>query len=241
MKKTKEEIERVRQQTKSLTALQKLCPNAQTKVFFTSKIADMPTLEVASEHILEVAKVLRDHPEFSFEQLTDVCGVDYMAYGQTQWQTKETTSTGYCRGVDSSLHKAEVELETPGRFAVVYHLLSIEHNNRLRVKCYIDGEPPEIDSVCEIWNGANWFERETFDLFGIVFKNHPDLRRILTDYGFVGHPFRKDFPLGGNVEIHYDEQEKRVKYRPVTLVPRTLVPRVVRRDSRYLDSLEEGV
>lgn len=230
-----------REQQQLITALhqlQKLCPESKIKVTLDAEVADMPTVEVSAEHIIHVAKVLRDHESFSFDTLIDVCGVDYLAYGLTEWQTSESSSTGFCRGVDRSLDKTDVKLATPARFAVVYHLLSVKNNSRVRVKCFIDGEPPQIDSVCEVWSSANWFEREAFDLFGIVFKEHPDLRRILTDYGFVGHPFRKDFPLSGNVEIHYDEKEERVKYRPVTVEPRTLVPRVVRKDSRYINDAE---
>lgn len=225
---------------KDLELLYKEFPNAGIKIIDKSRSLDMPTVELLAEDIKAVAKFLRDHDAFSFEQLTDVCGVDYLAYGETEWQTSDVaTSTGYSRGVDKNLHKAETNLKMPARFAVVYHLLSIRHNQRLRLKCFINGEPPEIDSVFDIWNAANWFEREAFDMFGIVFKGHPDLRRLLTDYGFVGHPFRKDFPLSGNVEVHYDEAQKRVLYRPVTVQPRTLVPRVIRHDSRYLGEGEE--
>ena len=122
---------------------------------------------------------------------------------------------------------------------VVYHLLSIKNNIRLRLRCYVPGEPPRIASVTDIWNSANWFEREAFDLFGIVFEGHPDLRRILTDYGFIGHPFRKDFPLEGNVELRYDEDKKRVVYEPVTVTNRVLVPRVIRDDNRFVETEEE--
>ncbi len=126
------------------------------------------------------------------------------------------------------------------RFAVVYHLLSISKNHRLRLRVFCDeGEPPVIDSVNEIWNSANWFEREAFDLFGILFRGHPDLRRLLTDYGFIGHPFRKDFPLIGNVEVRYDPEKGRVVYQPVSIQPRVLVPKVIRHDSRYEEELNE--
>lgn len=221
-----------------LDILQKKFPVAVTKVSCNEHIADMPTVEVLAGDIKDVAQFLRDDASFEFDQLMDVCGVDYLAYGKTEWQTSESTSTGFCRGVDSTLVKENTNLKFPKRFAVVYHLLSVKNNKRLRLKCFVDGEPPMIDSVCDIWNSANWFEREAFDLFGIVFKNHPDLRRILTDYGFVGHPFRKDFPLSGNVEVYYDEAQRRVMYRPVTVEPRTLVPRVIRKDSRYLEEQE---
>ena len=218
----------------NLDLLQKTFPEAITRVLSDSIVDNMPTVEVNPDYILKVCEFLKTNSEYHFEQLMDVCGVDYFAYGKTEWQTSECSSTGFCRGVDSSLNKAETDLKTPKRFAVAYHLLSLKHNNRLRIRCFIDGEPPVIDSVYSIWNSADWFEREAFDLFGIVFNNHPDLRRLLTDYGFVGHPFRKDFPLSGNVEVHYDEEQGRVVYRPVAVEPRTLVPRVVRQDSRYL-------
>ena len=126
------------------------------------------------------------------------------------------------------------------RFAVVYHLLSLKHNHRLRLRTFAEGEPPVMHSVTDIWSSANWYEREAFDLFGILFEGHPDLRRILTDYGFVGHPFRKDFPLIGNVEVRYDIEKGRVVYQPVSIEPRTLVPRVIRDDHRYLQQAEEG-
>jgi NADH-quinone oxidoreductase subunit C len=129
----------------------------------------------------------------------------------------------------------------PRRFAVVYHLLSLQHNIRMRLRVFTGASnPPIIKSVVDIWNGANWFEREAFDLYGILFEGHPDLRRILTDYGFIGHPFRKDFPLSGNVEVHYDESEGRVVYKPVSIEPRTLVPRVIRDDNRYAEELKDA-
>ena len=228
------------QQLEQLQTLNKLFPGAVNNISLDKTINDMPCLELNSDNLKEVALFLRDNELFRYDQLIDVCGVDYMAYGLTEWETTDCTSTGFSCGVNKEtpvLTSTKLHNNTKvKRFAVVYHLLSIEFNTRLRIKCYIDGEPPQIDSVVDIWNSANWFEREAFDLFGIVFVDHPDLRRILTDYGFVGHPFRKDFPLSGNVEVHYDEAQKRVVYRPVTVEPRTLVPRVVRNDSRYLDS-----
>lgn len=224
---------------KEFELLQKEFPNAGVTIHFDKKVADMPTIELDGSSVKAVCKFLRDHDTYNYEQLMDVCGVDYLAYGKTEWQTSDVaTSTGFSRGVDSSLPLETTELATKHRFAVVYHLLSLKHNKRVRLKCFLPSDPPEIDSVCEIWSSANWFEREAFDLFGIIFKGHPDLRRILTDYGFVGHPFRKDFPLSGNVEVHYDETQKRVVYRPVTVEPRTLVPRVIRKDSRYVESSE---
>jgi NADH-quinone oxidoreductase subunit C len=189
------------------------------------------TYEVAANNLLAVCAVLRDDMELKFEQLVDVTGVDYLEYGRVEWSTQDSTTSGFSRGVDRS------QLETPSdrRFAVVYHLLSVTNNNRVRLRCFCEpGEPPLIDSVCDVWASANWFEREVFDLFGVLFRGHPDLRRILTDYGFIGHPFRKDFPLIGNVEVRYDATKGRVVYEPVSIEPRTLVPRVIRDDSRYI-------
>jgi NADH-quinone oxidoreductase subunit C len=164
------------------------------------------TLEIAPDELTQVARKLRDHPDFQFEQLIDLCGVDYARYGN--------------------------EDRTPPRFAVVYHFLSLAHNRRLRVRTFAqDDTLPVVRSVVEIWPSANWFEREAFDLFGIVFEGHPDLRRILTDYGFIGHPFRKDFPLSGNVEMRYDPDQQRVIYQPVTIEPREIVPRVTREEN----------
>ena len=166
----------------------------------------------------------------------DICGVDYSEYGQSS------------RGVIGLIAEDVIEFPdypeqpwTGPRFAVVYHLLSLTHNERLRLRVFTDDETPIVDSVIDIWAAANWFEREAFDLFGILFEGHPDLRRLLTDYGFVGHPFRKDFPLIGNVEMRYDPEKKRVIYQPVTIVNRVLVPRVIRRDHRYVvDKLKDG-
>ncbi len=168
------------------------------------------TLAIKVADLLEVMTTLRDGPELRFEQLTDVCGLDYSTYGNG-------THIG-------------------PRFAVVYHLLSYANNWRLRVRAYaIDDEFPVVDSVIGIWPSANWFEREAFDLFGIIFDGHPDLRRILTDYGFIGHPFRKDFPISGNVEMRYDPDQRRVIYQPVTIEPREVTPRIVREEN-YADS-----
>lgn len=166
------------------------------------------TLEIRREEILNICRVLRDDPAFGFEQLIDVCGVDYRDYAM----------------------EAPARTRKGPRFAVVYHLLSLVHNRRVRLRAYLEDELPLIASVVDIWNSANWFEREAFDLFGIVFEGHPDLRRILTDYGFIGHPFRKDFPLSGHVEMRYDAEKQRVVYQPVTIEPRVLVPRVIREE-----------
>ena len=166
------------------------------------------TLEIKREELLRVCRILRDDTVFAFAQLIDVCGVDYLDY-------QKESPQGPRKGP---------------RFAAVYHLLSLEHNQRLRLRVFLDDEMPLVDSVVGVWVSANWFEREAFDLFGIVFEGHPDLRRILTDYGFIGHPFRKDFPLIGHVEMRYDPDKQRVVYQPVTIEPRILVPRVIREE-----------
>jgi NADH-quinone oxidoreductase subunit C len=189
------------------------------------------TLEVPRVHAIEVLDTLRKNPDCQFEQLIDLCGIDYQRYGKSDWETEETTSSGFSRGVSLNVH--DEHLNKPARFAVVYHLMSIRHNRRLRVRVFLDDMPPRIESVVDIWACANWFEREAFDMFGILFEGHPDLRRILTDYGFIGHPFRKDFPLEGNVEVRYDPDKKRVVYQPVTIRNRVLVPKVIRHDDRF--------
>jgi NADH-quinone oxidoreductase subunit C len=185
------------------------------------------TVEVPAMHLRAVCMALRDEPEFGFEQLMDLCGVDYSTYGQADWQTEAASNQGFSRGVAQAIRPAEGG-DRP-RFAVVYHLLSLKHNQRLRIKVFAPDDPPRVDSVVDIWASADWYEREAFDLFGILFDGHPDLRRILTDYGFIGHPFRKDFPLEGNVEVRYDPEKGRVVYQPVSIENRVLVPRVIRR------------
>lgn len=162
------------------------------------------TIELPRADLPETCRVLRDTPALAFEQLIDLCGVDYLEYGEGSW-------------------------EGP-RYAVVYHLLSVSRNHRIRLRVFLDDDAPVVDSVNDVWGAANWFEREAFDLFGIVFDGHPDLRRILTDYGFVGHPFRKDFPLVGYVEMRYDSDRQRVVYEPTQLEERNLIPRVVREE-----------
>jgi NADH-quinone oxidoreductase subunit C len=198
---------------------------------------------------------LRD--EFGFEQLIDVAGIDYLGHGSDEWDT-DVSSEGFSRGVEGrnvgrfrfgeqpSRQLPEPKGEGPmpvpqRRFAAVLQLLSVQHNRRVRVRVFApDDGLPVVPSVTDLWPVANWFEREAFDLYGIVFQGHPDLRRILTDYGFVGHPFRKDFPLIGNVEVRYDAEKKRVVYEPVTSVePRVNVPRVVRDDARYATAAGE--
>jgi NADH-quinone oxidoreductase subunit C len=198
------------------------------------------TLEVASETWRDVAFALRDEAEFRFEVLIDVCGMDYLSYGEDEWDTESVTFEGFSRGVEGEgpgRFKWENRPTGNGpekRFAAVAHLLSIEHNRRLRIRTFAaDNSLPVVPSLVDVYPVANWFEREAFDLYGIVFDGHPDLRRILTDYGFVGHPFRKDFPLIGNVEVRYDAESGRVIYEPVSIEPRVLVPRVLREDSRW--------
>ena len=164
------------------------------------------TLEVGASDYSQAALILRDNATLGFEQLSDLCGVDYSIYRDGEW--------------------------AGARFAVVSHLLSIKHNWRLRLRVFADDEGfPIVDSLTAIWPNANWYEREAFDLFGIVFTGHDDLRRLLTDYGFVGHPFRKDFPLSGNVEMRYDPEQKRVIYQPVTIEPREITPRIIREEN----------
>lgn len=199
------------------------------------------TFAVASGDLIEVATALRDEAEFGFEQLIDVCGIDYLTYGEVEWSTQSATEEGFSRGVEREpVIVDEADGFDPQRFAVVYHLLSVGNNKRLRLRVFTGtGNPPIVPSVVGIWNSANWFERETFDMFGVLFDGHPDLRRVLTDYGFIGHPFRKDFPLSGNVEVTYDQDKGRVVYQPVNIEPRTLVPRVIRDDNRYAADLKD--
>ena len=199
------------------------------------------TYEASKDDLTEVATALRNEADVGFEMRMDVCGVDYLNYGSDEWKTNDATDSGYSRGVERDpVILDEADEFDPRRFAVVYHLLSLQHNFRLRLRVFTGtNNPPVIKSVVDIWNGANWFEREVFDLFGVLFEGHPDLRRILTDYGFVGYPFRKDFPLSGNVEVSYDAEEGRVVYKPVSIEPRTLVPRVIRDDNRYSAELKD--
>ena len=188
---------------------------------------DEVTIVVDSDKVVQVCTDLRDEPDLAFEELIDLCGVDYLTFGQVEWETGSATGSGFSRGV-ATTDEPEGEQVSSHRFAVVYHLLSLKNNCRIRVKTFLSEDEPILDSVVNVWAGVNWFEREAFDLFGIMFRGHPDLRRILTDYGFIGHPFRKDFPLIGNVEMRYDTVKKRVVYEPVSIEPRTLVPKVIR-------------
>ena len=184
----------------------------------TEKLADIETIqsrvafseltiEVSKENLIEICTLLRDDSQLAFDTIIDICGVDYDTFGGNE--------------------------PHPSRFASVYHLLSVKHNHRIRLRTWLDDEFPLVDSVVPVWTGANWFEREAFDLLGIIYSGHPDLRRILTDYGFIGHPLRKDFPLEGQVEMRYDANKQRVIYEPVTIKERVVIPRVIREDSRY--------
>ncbi len=216
--------------------------------FFSDKIENLIhefneiTIDVTPANLIEVSTALRDESDFDYAQLIDLCGVDYSQLGQTEWETDKSSSTGFSRGVEATTMGHLTfgdELEAKGndelRFASVMHLLSFSKNRRLRVRVFAeDNDFPMMPSVTDVWASANWYERESFDLFGIMYSDHPDLRRILTDYGFVGHPFRKDFPLIGHVEMRYDPEQKRVIYEPVTIDPRVLVPRVTRKDHRYM-------
>jgi NADH-quinone oxidoreductase subunit C len=213
-------------------------PNPETndanRLPFTISVAyGEVTMICELQSLHHTLKQLRDEKNFAFDQLMDLCAVDYLDYGKYDWETESATENGFCRGVENDLEESANALQTP-RFAVVYHLLSITHNFRLRVKAYVDEQKMRVPSVHDLWKGANWFEREAYDLFGILFENHPDLRRILTDYGFIGHPFRKDFPLSGHVEMRYDATLQKVIYEPVDIEPRISVPKVIRDDNRYL-------
>lgn len=185
------------------TALEKAL--GQRIVSLTEALGEL-TLIVKAADYLETARLLRDEPTLAFEQLIDLCGIDYSTYGDGAWDGP--------------------------RFAVVSHLLSLKHNWRVRLRVFApDDDMPVVPSLIDVWNSVNWFEREAFDFYGIIFEGHPDLRRILTDYGFVGHPFRKDFPVSGYVEMRYDPEQQRVIYQPVTIEPRELTPRVIREDN----------
>jgi NADH-quinone oxidoreductase subunit C len=211
---------------KLLTALKK---NLSTDCQFITDNYEI-TVILSADKLLESMQTLKKSKELKFDILIDLCGIDYLTFGVGEWDTVSTTATGYSRAVKN---KPDVTKWPLPRLAVVYHLLSTHLNHRIRVKAFIESDPPEIESICSIYEHANWYERETFDLFGIIFRNHPDLRRILTDYGFKGFPFRKDFPLSGMVEVRYDDAEKRCVYDPVSIDRRVTVPKVVRDDTRY--------
>ena len=183
-----------------------LCGALGDRVMRLTRACGEITIEIKGADVKAVAQTLRDRPELAFSVLIDLCGMDYSDYGSGTWDGP--------------------------RFAVVYHLLSISRNWRVRLRAFCaDDDFPTVDSVVDVWPSANWFEREAFDFFGIVFPGHPDLRRILTDYGFVGHPFRKDFPVSGNVEMRYDPDQARVIYQAVTIEPREVTPRVLREEN----------
>ena len=221
----------------------------QSNVVVENDVFGEVTIEVAAKDALSVFEKLRDDEALKFELLIEVCGVDYSEYGSVEWETESPSSTGFSRGVEPATGARlrfgdDIDSTDSGRkrFASVYHFLSVTHNHRLRVRVYCEDDAvPVVPSVIDLWPAANWFERESFDLFGIIYEGHPDLRRILTDYGFVGHPFRKDFPLIGHVEMKYDEEQKRVVYQPVTIEPRVLVPRVIRDDGRFDSEAEAPV
>jgi NADH-quinone oxidoreductase subunit C len=232
---------------------QKVEAQLQGRARRVPSLAEELCIEVDPADLTVVCITLRDHPELKFEQLMDVAGVDYLTFSRDEWQTQTATRSGFSRGrvprpgppEDSSEAasdggRGESTVSPPAaRFAVAYQLLSVTHNERLRVRTFCENvEEPTVDSLVAVWACANWFEREVFDLFGIVFREHPDLRRILTDYGFIGHPFRKDFPLIGNVEVRYDPEKGRVVYEPVSIEARVLVPKVIREDHRYDPSLK---
>lgn len=203
-------------------------------------------VDVDASRFSGVARRLRDHDDLQFQQLIDLAGIDYLGLGDDEWATRDVTHEGFSRGVEGQGSGRIVYGERPSwqvperRFAVIVQLLSLRHNRRVRLRAFCaDDALPSLPSLTEIWPVANWFEREAFDLFGIAFEGHPDLRRILTDYGFVGHPFRKDFPLIGNIEVRFDPVRNRVIHEPVSIEPRVLVPRVIRDDSRYEQSRAE--
>lgn len=195
---------------------------------------DEVSVECDASTILSLLYELRDNQDFAFDQLIDICAVDYLLYGKYDWETESATEKGFSRAVEAQEVKSFIQ-DKP-RFRVVYHLLSTTKNHRLRVSVFLSEDNLQIPTVSEIYKSANWFEREAYDLFGILFDGHPDLRRILTDYGFIGHPFRKDFPLSGHVEMRYDATTQKVIYEPVDIEPRVLVPKVIRSDNRYLIS-----
>jgi len=193
------------------------------------------TVQCSLSALTSLMFTLRDNPAFDCNQLIDLCVVDYLLYGTSDWETASASEYGFSRGVE----RQETNLcpmNTP-RFAVVYHLLSTTRNHRLRLKVFVDESHLIVPSVHHIWKSANWFEREAYDMYGVLFEGHPDLRRILTDYGFIGHPFRKDFPLSGHVEMRYDAALKKVIYEPVDIEPRISVPKVIREDNRYAPEL----
>lgn len=220
---------------------QKIAAVLESRAVAVTEVRQQLIAEIAPNDWVESCILLRDTDGMEFDTLIDVCGVDFLGYGDDEWETAEASGGGFSRGVDhlgpgrfAWADRPEAE-SIPRRYAAVVQLLSTRHNLRLRLRCYPEqSDFPVVPTLTEVWASANWFEREAFDLFGIVFEGHPDLRRIMTDYGFIGHPFRKDFPLIGNVTVRYDEGLGRVVYEPTEIEPRVLVPRVIRHDSRYV-------
>ncbi len=218
-----------------MTKISCLLQNVENQLMDLISVAKLEnnelTIETSSIHVKNLLLQLKDNSNFAFDTLIDLCGVDYLYFGQYDWQTDSATDTGFCRGVEVQNFGP---MQNSNRFAIVYHLLSTSLNHRIRIKVFLHEDNLMLPSVSDIWKGANWFEREAYDLYGILFENHPDLRRILTDYGFIGHPFRKDFPISGHVEMRYDATLKKVIYEPVQIEPRVVVPKVIRNDNRYV-------
>ena len=195
--------------------------------------SDMITVVVEKSNLKKSLTLLKEDKDLQFTQLIDLCAVDYIEYGKSEWQTREATSTGYSRGIKPTSHsRIDFSDETDDddyELCVIYHLLSIKKNLRIRIKCFLDNSSLIIPSVTDLYAAADWYEREAYDLFGVLFEGHNDLRRILTDYGFIGHPFRKKFPLVGNTQVRYDPEQRKVINEPVDINPRTLVPKVIRK------------
>ena len=187
------------------------------------------TIEVSKDKLIQFCQILRDNQELAFDTIIDVCGVDYSGYG--------VAKDGIVKASDV---RSKTSKNCKTRYASVYHLLSVKNNHRIRVRTWLDDDFPIVDSVVPLWSGANWFEREAFDLVGILYSGHPDLRRILTDYGFIGHPLRKDFPVVGQVEMRYDANKQRVIYEPVTMKERVIIPRIIRDDNRYAERMQDS-
>ncbi len=220
-----------------MTQIEKIIKQHLSSMSVVRDDLDMISLDVDKDNLIAVMQTLKETKELNYQQLTDLCAADYSQFRKSEWETTNAASAGYSRGVNSDTHgrikfgenieKADINK----RFCVIYHLLSLKNNSRVRVKVFIKEDPPIVPSITHLWDSANWYEREAFDLFGILFEGHPDLRRILTDYGFIGFPFRKDFPLIGNTQVRYDPELKRVVYEPVDIEPRVLVPKVIRKDN----------
>ena len=218
--------------------IQKIQSETPDLIHAVTEAFDEITVICLRESIRVLLQQLRDEKSLGFDQLIDLCAVDYLQYGEYDWDTTTVTESGFSRAVEkqqiNAYGESTAKRDKTERFAVVYHLQSVTYNQRLRVKVFLAESDLIIASVADIWKSANWFEREAYDLYGVLFENHPDLRRILTDYGFIGHPFRKDFPLSGHVEMRYDAALQKVIYEPVDIEPRILVPKVIRNDNRYL-------